>query len=354
MMRSSPWRASLLPFAWGFGAVTGLRNRCFDWGLMRERGAGVPVISVGNIVAGGTGKTPFVEYLAKILIEKGLKLAMVSRGYGRRSRGVAIVSDGAGAIVSAHHGGDEPVQVARRFPRLAVVVGEDRVAAARCAVEELRAEVILLDDGYQHRALRRECDILLLDARTNIAREPMLPAGYRREPLGGMRRADLIVFTRVDPAAEGVPWEPVLRRWYGGPLAVSRIATEGFYRASDGQRASLQGTSCFAFSGIADHAGFVAGLGALGIRIAGEHGYADHHRYSQADLDHLARAFERSGAEMLLTTEKDLMRLTADEELRHRACEVLPLVYSRIELQLIRGEEELLGMIDRTVSRSAA
>jgi len=354
MRESSPWRASLLPFAWGFGAVTGLRNRCFEWGLMRERGAGVPVISVGNMVAGGTGKTPFVEYLARILNGKGLRLAIVSRGYGRRSRGGVIVSDGLGAIVSAHHGGDEPVQVARKFPRLAVVVGEDRVAAARRAVEELRAEVIILDDGFQHRSLRRECDILLMDARTNIMREPMLPAGYRREPLAGMGRADLIVFTRADSVAEVVPREAVLRRWYGGPLAVSRIATEGFYRASDGQRVSLVGRSCFAFSGIADHVGFVSGLGALGIRVAGEHGYGDHHRYSRADLDRLAREFEQSGAEMLLTSEKDLMRLMADEDLKRRACEDLPLFYSRIELQLISGEEELRGMINRTLSRSAA
>ena len=247
------------------------------------------------------------------------------------------------------------MQVARKFPSLVVVVGEDRVAAATRAAEDLGAEVIVLDDGFQHRSLRRDCNILLLDARNDITREAMLPAGYRREPLQGIQRADLVVFTRVDPASEIVPWEPVVRRWFRGPVALSQIVTEGFYRASDGCRVdSMQGRTCFAFSGIADHAGFVAGLRMLEIAVLGDRSFSDHHRYSEADLESLAREFQMSKAELLLTTEKDLMRLMADERLKHRASVGLPLIYARVELRVMRGEETIVEMIDRTLHRSAA
>jgi tetraacyldisaccharide 4'-kinase len=117
---------------------------------------------------------------------------------------------------------------------------------------------------------------------------------------------------------------------------------------------SLPGRSCFAFSGIADHAGFVSGLQARGILVAGDRAFADHHLYSEADLENLTRDFQTSGADMLLTTEKDVMRLMAEESLRRRASEVLPLYYARIELKIIRGEEEMWGMIDRALGRSAA
>jgi tetraacyldisaccharide 4'-kinase len=354
-MDAGRWRATLLPLAWGFGGLTGLRNRCFDRGLLKERGVGVPVISVGNLVAGGTGKTPFVEYLVKNLIAKVPKLAMVSRGYGRRTRGLVVVSNGSGDVVSAHVGGDEPVQVARKFPGLAVLVGEDRVAAARRAVQDLGADVIILDDGFQHRYLRRDCNILLLDARMNIARERMLPAGSRREPLRGMHRADLVVFTRVESPAASPPWEPALQRWYCGPRALSHIVAEGFCRAGDTRpMQSLPGRSCFAFSGIADHAGFVSGLRAQGILVVGDRAFPDHHRYREADLDRLTREFLASGADVLLTTEKDIMRLMAEESLKQRTSEVLPLYYARVGLKIIGGEEKIWGMIDRALGRSAA
>ena len=348
-------KVSLQPLAWGFGALTGLRNRCFDWNIAAECGAGVPVISVGNLVAGGTGKTPFVEYLANLLIHRVGRVAMVSRGYGRRSRGVVTVSAGEGRVVSADVGGDEPVQVALKFPSLVVVVGEDRVAAASRAVKELHAEVIIVDDGFQHRSLRRDCNILLLDARKDITREAMLPAGYRREPLRGMQRADLVVFTRVDSPSGTVPWESVLRRWYRGPMTASRIVPEGFYRASDRTRTeTVEGKTCFAFSGIADHARFVAGLRGLGMAVVGEKGYPDHHRYSDDDIEHLTREFQKSAAEVLITTEKDVMRLMADEGLKQRTCIALPLAYVQVGLKVIRGEDTIVQMIDHALSRSAA
>jgi len=354
-MTSASWRATLLPLAWGFGAVTGLRNRWYDAGLLREHEVGVPVVSVGNLVAGGTGKTPCVEYLARHLLRTVPRLAVVSRGYGRRSRGVQVVSRGEGEPLNAHLGGDEPVQMARKFPGLVVVVGEDRVAAARHAVDELGAAALVLDDGYQHRSLGRECNLLLLDARRSIAEEPMLPAGNRREPRSGMARADMVVFTKLPAERDSVPWESELRRWYRGPVAYSRMITDGIYRAADLRKvAPLPGRSCVAFSGIADHEGFVGGLRSLGLEVIGQRSYADHHRYDEGDIERLERELRRSRADLLITTEKDLMRLMADGGLRRRACQELPLFYVGVDLKVVKGEEELLAVVDRAVSRSAA
>ena len=347
------WRAWLRPLGWGFGAVSVMRNRAFDRGLLGTHHVGAPVISVGNLVAGGTGKTPFVEYLIKHMSGRVPKLAMVSRGYGRRSRGVVVVSDGSGGVLGAAIGGDEPVQVARKFPGVAVVVGEDRVAAARVAVEDIGAGLVILDDGYQHRYLHRDCDILLLDARRNIAREPMLPAGNRRELLCGIARADLVVFTRVESLAAGVPWEDDVQQWVRGPRAFSQMATAEVVRAADGQAVELSPEQpIFAFSGIADHAGFVAAVRAAGIQVVGERAFADHHRYTRADLESLSHACGRSGAAALLTTEKDMMRLMDDDP--GGALGGRPLYFVRIELTILKGEGEILETLNRTLRRSAA
>jgi tetraacyldisaccharide 4'-kinase len=355
MRTANSWRAPLLPLGWGFGAVTGLRNRCYDAGLLREQEVGVPVVSVGNLVAGGTGKTPCVEYLTRHLLRVVPRLAVVSRGYGRQSRGVQVVSRGEGEPLNARLGGDEPVQMARKFPGLVVVVGEDRVAAARHAVKDLGAAAVILDDGYQHRALRRDCNLLLLDARRNIAEEAMLPAGNRREPRSGMGRADMVVFTKLPAGEQRVPWESELRRWFRGPVAYSRMVTDAVYRAADLRKAeSLPGRSCFAFSGIADHQGFIAGLRSMGLEVGGERSYPDHHRYDEGDVERLARDLDRSGAELLITTEKDLMRLVTDDGMRRRAFQDLPLFYVGVDLLVFKGEEELLAMVDQTVRRSAA
>jgi len=202
-------RFVLLPLSWLYGLVVRLRNRLFDSRVLKSAAADVPVISVGNLTAGGTGKTPLVEYIAGHFLTQGRKVGIVSRGYGRASRGVVVVSDGSSLRADARAGGDEPVQMARKYPAAAVVVGEKRVEAARCAIE-LGAEVLLLDDAFQHRYLRRDVDILVLDSRKDIREEPLLPSGLRREPLSSLRRADLVVMSRIASRSVRVPWAPAL------------------------------------------------------------------------------------------------------------------------------------------------
>src|SRR5512138_3861842 len=155
------WRTLLAPPVWIYLAATWVRNRAYDAGIFRVERTSVPVIAVGNLVAGGTGKTPLVQHLAERLLGIGRKVAVVSRGYGRRTRGPLIVSRGKEVLVTPAEGGDEPVLLARNVPGLAVVVAERRVAGARIAAGECAADVILLDDGFQHRAIHRDLNILV-------------------------------------------------------------------------------------------------------------------------------------------------------------------------------------------------
>ena len=220
----------LLPFSWLYAMVMVCRNLAYDRGVFVVRGPGVPVISVGNLTAGGTGKTPLTEYIVGYLRNKHVRVAVVSRGYRRKSRGVVVVSDGKSVLVDATWGGDEPVQIAAKFPGVPVVVGERRVEAARIAVHALGAEVIVLDDGFQHRGIKRDLDILVMDARKDITSERLIPAGMRREPLNAIRRAGIVAFSRAE---DRVVWGPKVHRWYAGEDVLYRYESPTARRAGD-------------------------------------------------------------------------------------------------------------------------
>jgi tetraacyldisaccharide 4'-kinase len=180
-------RKLLFPFSLLYWLVSAVRNWFFDIGFLKSEKVSVPVISVGNISAGGVGKTPFIELLIDNSTTLG-RLSVVSRGYGRKSAGTVVVSDGRGKIASVENSGDEPIQLALKFPKVIVVVDEQRVRGARKAIE-LGAEVILLDDGFQHRYLHRDLDIVLLTSKEILKGDIMLPAGNRREPWKSDRKS---------------------------------------------------------------------------------------------------------------------------------------------------------------------
>jgi tetraacyldisaccharide 4'-kinase len=338
-------RILLLPFSWIYALVVGIRNILFDVGILSHTAVGVPVISVGNMTAGGTGKTPLAERIVEYLLLRGQSVAVVSRGYGRRSRGVIVVSDGRSVKVDAEQGGDEPVQIARKYPGVSVVVGERRVDAARLAVKELGASVIVLDDGFQHRYLKRDLDIVVVDARRDLRNEPMLPAGSRREPLSGLRRADLVALSKVE--FDNPDWSMSVRRWFDGPLVAFRHAITSVHKAADHREvapSAYRGKAAIAFSGIGDHRNFVNGLWHEGFRVAGEVQFRDHHRYAVSDIERLIALHKSSDAEVVVTTEKDLARLQVEGAVRN-AIESVPLYYVRVTVELVSGGDELFSRI---------
>ena len=288
-----------------FSGVTRLRAALYRRGWLRVYRAPVPVISVGNLAVGGTGKTPVTDYLVKELLARGLRVAVVSRGYGGSGvPGGGLVSAGAGPLVGPPAAGDEPYLLARRNPQALVLVNPRRRAAVAAAVEEHGAQVVVLDDGFQHLAVARDLDIVLLDARRPLGNGYLLPAGRLREPVAALERADLLLFTRHSGGP--LPALPVKRpvlacRHLLAPVAFTLEGEERLLAGLAGQRA-------VAFAGIADPAGFFAAPGRRGSDPGGDAGAARPRALRPAAAG--APCGRRgSGPSFLITTEKDAVKL---------------------------------------------
>ncbi|MFQ5876826.1 MAG: tetraacyldisaccharide 4'-kinase [Acidobacteriota bacterium] len=300
-----------------YRAAVAARNSLYDAGWIRARRLPCPVISIGNLTVGGTGKTPLCSFIAGMLSDSGYRVGVLSRGYRRASeRTPLLVSDGRSLLAEARSCGDEPYLIARDNPSVPVAVGADRAAAARILFEASAPEVVVLDDAFQHRRVARDIDLLLVDGRDPWGNGRMLPLGPLREPLASVSRADAVVVTRADGTGDA-ELAPVLER-YGPRLEVfhARIEPRAFVRP-DGESLSpsaLKGLSAYAFSGIARPDRFEREIEGLGLRVVGTRRFRDHHRFRSGDLEQLRRAARRAGAEVLVTTEKDLVRMSGAPE----------------------------------------
>lgn len=347
----------LLPFSWLYALVIVCRNKAFDQGILKSEDIGVPVISVGNMTMGGTGKTPLVEHIVGLCLAKGRRVAVVSRGYGRTSSGVLTVSDGNILCVDAAQGGDEPVQIAKKFPKVIVVVGGRRVEAGRKAITELKADVIVLDDGFQHRYIKRNLDIVVLDSRKDVYAIPMIPAGERREPLSAIKRADLVAFSRSDEVSGNSMWLRRLSNEFQGHKIHYQYSLEQILHAGSDiplPVMELKGTRLFLFSGIGDHAGFVGHMKRSGLDVAGDMMFSDHHTYTRTDLQKILDGVTRTRADALLTTEKDMVRLSGNQALFDEVVRHNPLFYARIIVDIVQGKGMFDSMIDRCLASRVA
>ena len=267
-----------------FGAGVRVRNTLYDRGLFRARKLRGPVISVGNVSVGGSGKTPFVLLLGKLLKARGVNFDVLSRGYGRNTRGIILV-DPKG---NPRDFGDEPFLLARHLG-VPVVVGENRYQAGMFAEKKFGSQFHLLDDGFQHRGLARQFDIVLITPEDS--RDQLLPAGRLREPLTSLRRADAIVLTNDEPA-DSLPLEGK-RLW--------RVR-RGILPENIPPRPVV-------FCGIARPQDFLLQLRGAGIEPAAKAIYRDHHAYSEQDVNALLKLREDHGAGGFVTTEKDAINL---------------------------------------------
>jgi tetraacyldisaccharide 4'-kinase len=328
----------LTPVSWVYASVITLRNRAFEAGVLNIERIGVPVVSVGNMTAGGTGKTPLVQYLASRLRLGGKKVGIVSRGYGRRSRGLVVVADGQRLLVDAGAGGDEPVQLALGNPGTIVVVAERRVEAGLKA-RALGADIVIADDGFQHRYLHRDLDIVVVDGTTDLTTEPMLPAGRLREPLRGMVRAGLIAVAQT--GGKGAPdWLNRIEMVRHVPVVCFRRNPLPARRAADGGGGSVAGERALVFSGIGNHARFVETAREAGIRVAAGMAFSDHHEYTAGDIRTLLGEMKKVGAGLMLTTEKDVSRLLGTAIGRDFVRDI-PVYCLPVEVVITHGEEHL-------------
>lgn len=271
-----------------FGAGVALRNALYDRRIFKVQRLVRPVVSIGNISVGGSGKTPFVIALGELLQQRGIEFDVLSRGYGRSSTGIAAVDPNG----SPAQFGDEPLLIARKL-RAPVIVGADRYRAGLLAEKQFSSKLHLLDDGFQHRRLHRDFDIVLLPAEDQ--RGTMLPMGYLREPLSALERADAIVLTdSQEPPLSPLPSFHAKSIW----RARRHIEIE-----ADGR--------LIAFCGIARPQQFFDVLKAAHQEIAGTLTFGDHHRYAQRDVDRLLDLKKQTGAFGFITTEKDTINLGA-------------------------------------------
>jgi tetraacyldisaccharide 4'-kinase len=374
----------LAPLSAIYSVATRARRALYTRGVLRAQQINAPVISIGNITTGGTGKTPLVAWVARMVAQEGRRVCILTRGYGRADANRRVlVSDGERILADAREGGDEPFLLAEMLQGVAAVVSDaDRVAAARYALENLESEVFILDDGFQHLRLARDLDLVTVDATNPWGGGNLLPRGRLREPLNGLARADCIIVTRSEQAQDIDALRKQAARLSGGrPILLSCTRTrairvlseampkndagtrgrgdEGRKRIDDETSLSFRRVSASprprvssfiphplpspiaAFCAIGNPSAFFAQIRHDGNDLKFTRAFPDHHVYVQSDVDALVSEAMQAGALGLLTTAKDAVKLRS---LRFE----LPCYVLEIELEF-DDEEKLVGMIREAI-----
>ncbi|WP_079702203.1 tetraacyldisaccharide 4'-kinase [Daejeonella lutea] len=334
-----PFRLLLFPFSLIYGLGVMARNLAFDLGVLKSTEFDIPIISVGNLSVGGSGKSPMTEYLVRLLKDK-YKISTLSRGYGRRSKGFRLVEQSSLSTET----GDEPLQFKRKFKDITVAVCENRVDA----IKRLRTdhELVILDDAYQHRKLRPGLSILLFDYNSISNFKMLLPAGDLREPVWEKDRADILVITKTPPGLDQADRQEILS------MVKPRNQQEIFYSYleygnlkpfnCDMEERTLLSikvtTQIILLTGIANPAPLLSEIGGY-TQLVTHHKYADHHNFNKKNISKLVQAFNSAHAEdkIIITTEKDAQRLGSAEV--QELLKSLPVYYLPVEAEIHEPEK---------------
>lgn len=346
----NPISFALAPFGGLYGAAMKARRALYQTGRFRVHRLSVPVISVGNLTMGGTGKTPLVEWIANELAQKGRRVCILTRGYGRRNSATRIVvSNGSEILLDADRAGDEPLLLAEKLKgRAAVICDADRVSAANWAVENFKSDVFVLDDGFQHLRVARNLDLLTIDATNPWGNRRLLPAGILREEPAELARADAIVITRADDPDQTNELQREINKLDSNcPVFRSRMTLRGLREVarheSPATTDEIQASSVAAFCAIGNPESFFSLVRRNGYGLCHARAFRDHHIYTQADIDQVVRESITSGAQILLTTAKDEVKL---RELRFEM-----LCYAAdIEIE-IENVEQLSHLIQQSLNQ---
>ncbi|MFZ4115349.1 MAG: tetraacyldisaccharide 4'-kinase [Chthoniobacterales bacterium] len=332
------------------------RSRTF-----RQHLIGCPVISIGNLTMGGTGKTPIVEKLARELNERGRRVAILSRGYKSVPKPLLerlfvrinkhqnffaprIVSEGGALLLDSRTAGDEPFMLAKNLKQVTVLVDRDRVKSGIYAIKHLKCDLLLLDDGLQYLKLRHRFDVVLIDREAPFGNEFLIPRGTLREPPENLRRATHIIITKCN-GSDLTQLHERIRKFNRTaeiiecshrPVELCNVATGETLPLSH-----LQHLKIGVLSGIASPESFEQGLRNLGAHLVLTQSYADHHRYSRKEIDRFIQRCARRNLSIILTTEKDAVRIPRLTEAE------VPIYYLRIEIQILKGEDVWKSMIER-------
>lgn len=306
-------RTLLTPLSWVYGLGVRARNLGFRRGMLAIRKLSKPVISVGNLTLGGSGKTPCAMHLARTGLKRGMWPVILTRGYRGTAPGTCAVSDGKQILLGPREAGDEAFLMARHLPGVPVIKCPDRYEGGLYAGERFRSDLFILDDGFQHQRLHREVNLVLIDDPARLIQDRLVPTGRLREPLSELRRADEIVITGQDMAQENSVRLAVLAG--GVPLSTMTYAPDSVVNGG-GEVLSvetLRKKKAVVFCGIASPERFRNTLMGLGVDVIEFRAFRDHHEYSDQDLARLQARARETGAEMVITTEKDLVKISDPE-----------------------------------------
>ncbi|MDH4222657.1 MAG: tetraacyldisaccharide 4'-kinase [candidate division Zixibacteria bacterium] len=321
-----------------------LRKTLYRLGLIRVKTLKTKVISVGNITSGGSGKTPFVLYLAKKLQEKRINFAILTRGYGRGKKATREIRKIESPDIKWEEVGDEPLLLSNHLPEIPVIIDKNRYISGKIAQDKYRADLVILDDGFQHWRLKRDLNILMIDSTFNLKEERILPAGRLREPLSSLKRAQVFILTRVDQSEHLDNIKMTLRSLNPQAPVVESVLKVTFAinwkDKTEIEPSYLSGKMGIAFCGIGNPYSFVNTLRGLGIEILNSFFFLDHYIYTRKDLFSLEEKCMELGADFLVTTEKDSIRLPENTGLK-----ILILVI-KVELKIISGEKELWQVLN--------
>ena len=343
----------------GYSIVIRLRNFLYSKGWLKTHRASAPVISIGNITTGGTGKTPLVIWLCKQLTEdlklktKNCKCAILTRGYKTRRASCVMrrAKNTRDTQYDIRDTIDEPAILIESCPEAKVIVNPDRVAGAAEAVSEFGAKTLVMDDGFQHRRLGRDLDIVTIDATRPFGYGRILPAGLLREPLASLKRANAVVITRCDQTTEAelTQIEEKLQQVNPNMVIARSIHAAVCAKSTNDKEISLEelkNKKIFAFCGIGNPAAFLNTIKALGPELAGSKVYNDHHHYTNDCLADICRQAAHLKADLILTTQKDWTKITRLPP----AKKDIPLAYLAIEIKFLAGQDKLTGLIKNALA----
>lgn len=334
--------APLAPAAYLYGLGMRARAKLYATGIWQQKVLASRVISVGNLSMGGTGKTPVVIALANALQQHGKRVGVISRGYGRKhEEAILKVSDGLSVSGDPLEVGDEPLLIAQRCRGVAVAVGANRHNTGQYLLGQYKLDTLLLDDGFQHLALKRDVDIVVVDATETLSNDRLLPRGRLREPLSALRRASLILVTRAGQGSNVRHKMNVLRTVAPDlPLCLTDFRVDGVWnlgtRVSQGETA-LKGQRVVAMSGIGNPQSFGTLLTSVGAIVVDHVIFPDHHYYTAEEVRAVDKMSKRLGADRIVTTEKDAVKLSRLEEIGN---DVKDLWAVRIDVEWLEGREQ--------------
>ncbi|QYY37089.1 tetraacyldisaccharide 4'-kinase [Ruficoccus sp. ZRK36] len=347
--------------SWIFGSIVQARGWLYRNRIFRDQPLGCLVVVVGNLTVGGTGKTPVVEKFARSLQERGRKVAILSRGYRSKPERKyqkfwrwlthneppppKVVSDGKNVLLGSWEAGDEPFMLACNLPGVVVVVDKNRVKAGEYAIRKFGCDTLILDDGFQYLPLRGQLNLLLVDKSNPFGNQCMLPRGILREPVSHIRRASYVFLTKSDGEPDH-ELEQLIRQHKPDVDLIECSHQPQYLKEVFGEKtrtlASLQGVKVATFSGIAVPESFETFIRQLGASIVHNQRFLDHHRFTPYELDHFFRQAQEAGAELIVTTEKDAVRLDRD----HIPQDV-PFYYLRLEVDILKGGEDFDAAVAR-------